>query len=245
MTLTTRALTGATIAALAACTLTAAPTQAATPLSDDRRVVPHTVRTGETASGLAVRFHAWTAELIALNHLGPSARLYVGQRIRIPVVRTSGRSPEPRTTRRHPHRRAHHGPDRARIRAVIVHTARRHGVDPQLALAISWQEAGWQMGRVSSAGAIGAMQVIPDTGRWMALYAGRPLHLRHLRDNVTAGVLLLQVLGQLTGSRGNQIASYYQGLGAVRDHGWYADTHRYVANVRAIKHRLERGLPPA
>ncbi len=55
------------------------------------------------------------------------------------------------------------------MRAVVASTARRHGVDPQLALAVSWQEAGWQMGHVSTAGAVGAMQVIPDTGRWMAM----------------------------------------------------------------------------
>jgi len=89
------------------------------------------------------------------------------------------------------------------------------------------------------------MQVLPDTGRWMSLYAGRRLHLRHVRDNVTAGVLLLRVLGQMTTTPGNQIAGYYQGVGAIREHGWYKDTRRYVASVRAIRHRLERGLPPA
>ena len=60
---------------------------------------------------------------------------------------------------------------------MIVDTARRHGVPPNLALAVSWQESGWQMHRTSSAHAIGAMQVLPATGAWMSLYADRPLKL--------------------------------------------------------------------
>ncbi|MGD9959644.1 lytic transglycosylase domain-containing protein [Nocardioides sp.] len=248
MTFTTRTLTGSLAAILVGTLLlTVTPHADATAPSraEDRHIVPHVVRPGETASGLAVRFHAWTAELIALNHLGPAARLYVGQRIRIPVVGpakpgTRDHATASHTTGRSPGR----SPSRAHVRAVVARTAERHGVDPELALAVSWQEAGWQMGHVSSAGAFGAMQVIKDTGRWMEIYAGRPLHLRHLRDNVTAGVLLLKVLAQMTRGRGDLIASYYQGVGAVREDGWYDDTHRYVANVRAIKHRLERGLPP-
>src|SRR5687768_10288952 len=52
----------------------------------DRRIVVHLVEPGDTATGLAVRYHAWTRELIALNDLGPDATLRVGQRVRIPVV---------------------------------------------------------------------------------------------------------------------------------------------------------------
>ena len=49
------------------------------------------MKPGDTATGLAVRFHAWTAELISHNHLGSTATLRVGQRIRIPVVRAAAR----------------------------------------------------------------------------------------------------------------------------------------------------------
>jgi hypothetical protein len=53
------------------------------------------------------------------------------------------------------------------------------------------------------------------------------------------------VLGDQTGSRRHQVAAYYQGLGAVRSHGLYRETRSYVANVLAIKQRLETGRPPA
>ena len=148
-----------------------------------------------------------------------------------------------RAARPQPRRTAH--PGRAHVRRVIVDTARRHGVPPKLALAVSWQESGWQMHRTSSADAIGAMQVLPATGTWMSLYAGRPLKLRHTRDNVLAGVLLLGVLDDQTRSRRHQVGAYYQGLGAVREHGLYGETKRYVRNVRAIHLRLKHGLPPA
>jgi len=238
---------------------------AASAAEDDRRIVRYTVRPGDTATELAVRYHAWTAELIRMNRLGPSAMLYVGQRIRIPVVvdavrkhasahKKPTRKPvtkhTTKTKTKHKTTKKHHGwrhpdPSRATVRREIIHTSRRLGVDPQLALAVSWQEAGWQMHHVSSADAIGAMQVIPGTGVWMSMYAGRPLHLHRLHDNVLAGVLLLDVLDANTRTTRGQLAAYYQGLGALREHGMYRDTRRYVANVLAIKHRLERGWSPA
>jgi hypothetical protein len=101
------------------------------------------------------------------------------------------------------------------------------------------------MDRRSDAGAIGAMQVLPASGEWMELYVGRDLHLRRLHDNATAGATLLHVLGGETRSTRHAVAAYYQGLGAVREHGLYAETRAYVANVAAIRERLEAGRPPA
>ncbi len=58
-------------------------------------------------------------------------------------------------------------------------------------------------------------------------------------------MLLLGVLGDHTRTRRHQVGAYYQGLGAVQEHGLYGETKAYVANVLAIKKRLERGRPPA
>lgn len=215
-----------------------------------RDLTTYTVKDGDTATGLAARFHAWTAELIAHNHLGSGAALRVGQRIEIPVVverapkKTDKDKSKPEDKGKVKDRQ-HADPSREKVRRTIVRVSRRQGVDPQLALAVSWQEAGWQMHHVSSANAIGAMQVLPATARWMEYYAGRRLRLHELRDNVTAGVLLLRVLDAHTSSTRHQLAAYYQGLGAVREHGLYAESRAYVANVLAIKQRLEKGLPPA
>ena len=222
-------------------------------LPDGRDIKPYTVRPGDTATELAVRFHAWTDELIAHNHLGRGAALTVGEQIEIPVVtaavdkaRTHRRTEKARSHRRTEARAEKKVyPSRNRVRQAIVRASRREGVDPQLSLAVSWQEAGWRMHHVSSAGAIGAMQVLPSTAKWMELYVGRDLKPRRLRDNVAAGVTLLDVLAAETVSRARQVGAYYQGLGAVRRHGLYDDTRAYVDNVLAIKHRLEAGQPPA
>ncbi|MDO7869322.1 lytic transglycosylase [Nocardioides jiangxiensis] len=250
-----RLLTGLLATALTGATLAlAAPAEARhADLPQGRTYTKHTVRAGETATELAVRYHAWTDELIRYNHLGQDGQLYVGQHIVIPQVtarlhhapkKASHRptSRQPKATRK---TWRHADPSRGQVRSEIIRTARAHGVDPELALAISWQESGWQMHHVSWASAIGAMQVLPSTGTWMSMYADRPLRLTRLHDNVLAGVLLLKVLDQGTHTSRGQIAAYYQGLGAVREHGLYADTERYVANVKYLKKRLEHGWRPA
>jgi LysM repeat protein len=131
-------------------------------------------------------------------------------------------------------------PDRDAMRTLIVRTAKRHGVDPNLAMAISYQESGFNMRAVSVANAIGAMQVIPSTGEWISSVVGRRLNLLKPRDNVTAGVVLLKILTRSAKER-VAVAGYYQGLRSVRERGMYPDTVRYVANILALKKRFARG----
>lgn len=243
-----------------------------------RSIVVHRVRPGETATGLAVRFHAWTDELLAINHLGRHSVLYVGERIRIPVVlaavrkahhhRAHHRQARHHKARHHKarhrthhsaqhsaHHRSHHRSLRDRgwrhyrmTRDEVAHRiaaeARRHGVSPTLAQAIGWQESGWYQPVVSSAGAIGVMQLLPSTGRWMEGYVGRRLHLRDTWDNIKAGVVLIDVLQHNTRSTRRAIGAYYQGLGGVQRHGLYPATRRYVKDVRAIQGRLAAGRTP-
>jgi transglycosylase-like protein with SLT domain/LysM domain-containing protein len=227
-----------------------------------RRIVRHSVRPGDTATGLAVRYHAWTRELRALNHLGRHGTLYVGERIRIPVVvaaarkahrhaqhapRTRSTSTRHHSTKKPVHRVTHPwrlaDVSQAKVRRVVVKTARKHGVDPHLALAVAWQESGWQQRRISSAGAIGVMQVLPGTAAWMSTYVGYELNPYGLYDNVTAGVVLLKFLNGRTSGR-KAVASYYQGLGSVQDHGFYRSTKGYVRNVVYLRQRMEKGWNP-
>jgi soluble lytic murein transglycosylase-like protein len=251
-----RTAAGALVAAasLLLTVLTSAPAEARGrpwPGHPDRTLVGHVVRPGETATGLAVRFHAWTRELVALNRLGRDATLRVGERIRIPVVVSAARkhrvaAPAPAAPAPPPSRaeqlRAqgwrHWRMTRDQVRQALAHEARRLGVPVKLALAVGWQESGWHQPLRSSAGALGVMQVLPGTGLWMSLYAGRPLDLRETHDNLTAGVTLLRVLLDETRTTRRAVAAYYQGLGAVRRHGLYPDTRRYVASVQAIRQRL-------
>lgn len=218
----------------------------------DRALVGHVVRPGETATGLATRYHAWTRELVALNHLDRAGTLHVGEHIRIPVVLSAlprhrkpaaAPAPAPAPAPVRPttvsHRGWHHWRmSRDEVRQAIAREAVRHGVPVRLAQAVGWQESGWYQPVRSPAGALGVMQVLPPTGLWMSLYAGRPLDLRDTYDNITAGVTLLRVLLAETGSTRRAVGAYYQGLGAVQRHGLYPSTKQYVRNVLAMRDRL-------
>lgn len=129
-------------------------------------------------------------------------------------------------------------PSRTQTAALIRQVAARHGVDPRLALAIAYQESGWNHRMVSVANAIGTMQVIPSSGEWASALAGRRLDLLDTRDNVTAGVLILRALQSTASSREEAVAGYYQGLASVRARGMFADTEGYVRTVLALRERM-------
>ena len=109
----------------------------------DRTIVRHLVRPGETAAGLAVRYHAWTAELIRLNRLGPAGTLYRGQVLRIPVVVSAARKarglraprtpPRPQAARKHsaapagPHPQRHPAHPEVAARRPDPHPGARPG----------------------------------------------------------------------------------------------------------------------
>jgi N-acetylmuramoyl-L-alanine amidase len=126
-------------------------------------------------------------------------------------------------------------PTREQAKAMVVETAKKHGVDPALALAISYQESGWNQRQVSVANAIGIMQVIPASGDWASQMVGRELNLLNPQDNVTAGVVIIRALQRATSDEETAIAGYYQGLASVRKHGMYSDTRAYVRNIQALR----------
>jgi soluble lytic murein transglycosylase-like protein len=153
-----------------------------------------------------------------------------------PVVRhypTSVTAAAARHRARLAHRRL---PSRITVRLLIRRTAREVGLDPALALAVAQQESGFQQRVVSPADAIGVMQVLPATGRWLSTVVGRPLDLLDTEDNVLAGVVLLAVLTRAAPAH-LAVAGYYQGLASVRRNGMYPDTRRYVANVLDLRAR--------
>ncbi|MFK5584012.1 LysM peptidoglycan-binding domain-containing protein [Serinicoccus sp. LYQ131] len=125
-------------------------------------------------------------------------------------------------------------PSQDRVKEMITETSRRHGVDPSLMLALSYQESGWNHRAVSPANAIGAMQVIPSSGEWASSLVGRELNLLDPQDNVTAGVVIMRALQRSADSSDEAIGGYYQGLASVRQHGLFPDTEQYVGNIKRL-----------
>jgi len=218
---------------------------ASTGKSLHRVVSVYVVRPGDSLYAISARQHVSWRRIARVNHLPSSLMVVIGQRLRIPHwVRSApthhSGSASTGTARANAVFGNRWVPSRDAMAATIRATAQRWGVDPRLALGISYEESGFNQRNVSVVGAIGAMQVMPSTG----VFVGQDIVHRHLdllngADNATAGVALLAVL--LRETHGNErlaAAGYYQGLASVRSRGMYADTKQYVANVLALRNRF-------
>jgi LysM repeat protein len=216
----------------------------------------HTVVRGDTLSGIASRYGVAQATIARANHLPSSNIVMLGASLVIPGAghsshrssssggntfagRTYSSAVVSAADRTRAQLARRHLPSQAGMRDIIVAKARANGVDPALALAVSYQESGWNMHAVSVANAVGAMQVIPATSAWISGVVGRRLDPTSPSDNATTGVVLLKILTRTASSERQAVAAYYQGLRSVRANGMFADTRQYVANVMALKARFE------
>lgn len=203
-----------------------------------------TVRPGDTVDGLSARYGVSRAAILKANGLSMASLLHPGQVLRIPgspstvATGTSYRNLSAAASANRRYLAAGRHPTRSQVRAMIVQTARRHGVDPRLALAIAWQESGWNQRAVSSANAVGVMQCLPSTASWVSQVVGRRLNVLDAQDSITCGVALLRTLQRSARSEREVIAAYYQGLTSVRQRGEFLDTKRYVSAVLSLKSRM-------
>lgn len=179
----------------------------------------HRVGPGESLSTIARDLGTTTETLAEANDLADVDHVQLGQRLTIPGPAALAPS---------------------EVGVLLGDVARERGWSPGFVRALAWQESGWQQDVVSSAGAVGIMQVMPETGEFVSReLVGRDLDLTDPHDNVVAGVAFLQHLWELTdGDPEATLAGYYQGLGSVRERGMYDDTVRYVDNVLALRDRF-------
>ncbi len=218
----------------------------------------HLVVRGDTLSGIAARYGVAQAAVARANRLPSSDIVRLGTRLTIPgrtgggtasatKRSTSGNTFAGRTysdtvvgaaARNRATLARRSLPSQSRMRDLIAAKARANGVDPALALAVSYQESGWNMHVVSVANAVGAMQVIPATTDWISGVVGRRLDPLDPGDNATTGVVLLKILTRAAADDRQAIAGYYQGLRSVRERGMFPDTKRYVDNVLALRARF-------
>jgi LysM repeat protein len=186
-----------------------------------RAMRTHTVVAGDTLSGLAARFGTSIAALARANRLTNPNVIVIGTRLRIPGG--SGAT-APAST-----------PAPMSIAASLDRQARAHGVDPALVKAVAWQESGWQQDVRSRAGAVGVMQVMPATARWVNGYlGGHDLDVRVADDNVHLGVMYLRHLLGTMGSVRRALAAYYSGPSAVGPRLNLLQ-RSYVNNVLALR----------
>jgi len=123
-------------------------------------------------------------------------------------------------------------PDR-QLEPLIEDHARAQSLDPKLVKAVIQVESGYNAAALSNKGAIGLMQLMPDTARLLdVLDPYDPV--QNLRGGVT---YLRQLLDRFSGQVEYAVAAYNAGPGAVTKHGGippYAETREYVRRVLAL-----------
>jgi peptidoglycan hydrolase-like protein with peptidoglycan-binding domain len=187
-----------------------------------RRVV-YVVRPGDSLTSIAHRFGTSVHALARLNRVDPARFLLIGKRLQIPRTIAPNRL----------------GATPAEVRNLLDEWAARLGVDRSLVRALAWMESGYQTRLVSSAGAVGVMQLLPSTRRYVeTVILGRQIP-HTVAGDVEAGVLLIRHLLQVFG--GNEhlaLAAWYEGERAVRTAGIFKMTKPFVANVLALRARM-------
>jgi len=116
---------------------------------------------------------------------------------------------------------------------IIRQSSARHGVDPNLIIAIMRQESGFKAHAVSYKGATGLMQLMPATARRFGV-----TNIYDPAQNIEGGTRYLRfLLDKFNGDVKLALAGYNAGEGAVVNYGYtvppYRETRNYVKAISA------------
>lgn len=136
----------------------------------------------------------------------------------------------------------------AGLRKSMRQAAKKYGVDYELIQAVVAAESGFDAQAVSHRGAVGLMQVLPSTARYLGVKAtaeqsvGQRLLNPH--TNVMTGTRYLRYLNRIFDGRTELVvAAYNAGEGTVRRSGnaipKYRETQRYVTKVLTLYSALK------
>lgn len=116
------------------------------------------------------------------------------------------------------------------LSSLINQASARYGVPSSLIASVIQQESGFQSGAVSSAGAVGLMQLMPST--WQSYQVTNPYDPA---QNIDAGThYLSDLLHQFNGNVSLALAAYNAGPATVSHYGGippYPETQHYVTQI--------------
>ena len=122
--------------------------------------------------------------------------------------------------------------DQASTEDIILTAARRNGVSPDLVRAVAIAESDMNQNEISDAGAIGVMQLMPETAAALGVYPYDEA------QNIEGGAKYLrQMLDKFDGNVSHALAAYNAGPGAVQRYGGvppYSETQNYVGRIMDI-----------
>jgi soluble lytic murein transglycosylase-like protein len=128
--------------------------------------------------------------------------------------------------------------------SLIYSEARKNDLPPELVAAVVHTESKFNPAARSAAGAVGLMQLVPRTGRWMGAR-----DLTNPTQNITAGTKYLRYLnGQFQGNQEKVIAAYNAGEGNVRRFRGvppFRETRQYLERVRTFQQDLGQRVDSA
>jgi soluble lytic murein transglycosylase-like protein len=126
---------------------------------------------------------------------------------------------------------------------IIYDIAVRHSINPHLVAALIHVESAFNPKAVSSAGAYGLMQLLPETARRFGVKKKKDLF--DPKKNLEAGVRYLKWLAdRFGGDAEKMLAAYNAGEGAVDRFGGippYQETQSYVQRIFGL---LGLAVPP-
>ena len=123
------------------------------------------------------------------------------------------------------------GPER--YRSLVESISRRNGIDPNLIDAVIRTESNYNPWAASPKGALGLMQLIPETGRRFGVQ-----NFFDPEQNIEGGVRYIKyLLGMFGGNVDLSLAAYNAGENLVARLGRippYPETRNYVQKIRAV-----------
>lgn len=196
----------------------------------DKTALTYRVRSGDNLSSISGKHGVSMDRIVKANKIADRNLIVVGQRLKIP-----GRHP---ARRRSATKVSLPSPGTSEVGAILEQEAAGQGLDASLVKALAWQESGWQQNVVSSAGAIGVMQVMPGTARYVnKVLGGGSLNVRATHDNIRLGVIYLHHQMHRMPTVDKALAAYYTGPGNVKRR--LSKIQRaYVRSVKALRARF-------
>jgi soluble lytic murein transglycosylase-like protein len=129
--------------------------------------------------------------------------------------------------------------DREYLRPILIRYAQENGLPADLVMSLAWVESSWRRSAVSDVGAVGVMQLMPNTVEYVSrklLGLRSNLDPKNPTSNVRMGAKYLRrLLDQNHGNVRQALIAYNQGLTSLKANGSYGVAERYADRVLALR----------
>jgi soluble lytic murein transglycosylase len=126
---------------------------------------------------------------------------------------------------------------------AVIEETKFGGIEPELILSLIKVESGFREKVVSRKGAVGLMQVMPETAAWIVkkekIFKDNKFDLYNYKDNIKIGTTYFKYLDKkYNGDLIKTLAAYNAGTNRVKTGRWktFRETTRYVNKARVYKY---------